>query len=156
MENNKTIITMPALKQIVQEELQAVMFEQKTLVPLLISKKAWIPAYDDEAIKSAPAEAWSELMYIVRSHWDGRAQLGLTDEEKAAMASMPVQKKLKRLSRNADRAGAGRLPKTATADINYFVPSNKTPTAARATGLGQEFLNVGLGGYGGSPEEVPL
>jgi len=116
-------ITTVRLRQIIQEEIEAVMHEQSGgLLSTLVSRRVpWMcrsgetdclkNTWSDKVIKSEPGAACGEVLINVWRYLIGNEfPKGLSDEEKKAMESPKVKKLLDGLSRSAGKARKGRLP----------------------------------------------
>ena len=137
-------ITKQQLKQIIREELQTVLSEvDKNFVFWLIKKaKPWLERiWTSEAIQESPGEAYYALMLEIKRHWEGAALLGMSQGQKDAMASFPVQALFTQLMERAKKsADTGVVASEAFDDLNYFVPDSKRLDSALKTGLGTEHL----------------
>lgn len=150
------------LRRIIQEELQSVLSEETDLDNLAgeivrrnnlsgkgrqawINPKIWYKPADGQdraLVYTNTVEAFSEMLMQAWMHWNtpGRSlKLGLPREHLATLAALRTSK-LAALKSTADE---GVLPASPISMLDYFVPKNRTPDAALASGLGREHLRGG-------------
>jgi len=152
-------ITIVRLRQIIQEELEAAIYEQSGgLIDTLISRRVpWMcrsgqteclkADWPDEAIESEPNLACSAVLNNVWSYLIGsKFPMGLSDQEKLAMESPKVKKLLKNLNRSAANARRGKLSSSKMEVLlDYWAADDKTADSFRkTTTFGEDFLNVGM------------
>lgn len=139
-------ISKSQLKQIIKEELEKVLNENVDLKNLAgeIARRnkmgKWMK-WKTKEIYEDPTGAFGEMLTAAWSHWTGdRLPMGLSREHQAALKSSAVQTKLRTLLSTAQ---AGSVPSEPINMLEYFVPINKTPDEALASGLGKEYLKGG-------------
>ena len=155
-------ISKSRLRQIIKEELENVLSEEEDLSSLAgeivrrnnlsgKGKQAWLnpkvwykPAdgQDKPLVYTNTVEAFSELLLQAWMHWNTPAQtlkLGLPREHLATLAALRTSK-LAALKSTADE---NVLPEDTFGMMDYFLPKNRTPDAALASGLGREHLQGG-------------
>lgn len=139
-------ITKSQLKQIIKEELENVLSEKVDLKNLAgeIDRRnkmgKWM-RWKTKEIYEDPTGAFEEMLTAAWSHWTGdRLPMGLSREHQAALKSSAVQTKLRTLLSTAQ---AGSVPSEPIKMLEYYVPKNKTPDEALASGLGKEYLTGG-------------
>ncbi len=135
------------LRRIIQEELQSVLSEEVDLDNLAgeIARRnkigKWMK-WQSKEIYQDPTRAFGEMLLAAWMHWNtpGRSlKLGLPREHLATLAALRTSK-LAALKSTADE---GVLPASPISMLDYFVPKNRTPDAALASGLGREHLRGG-------------
>ena len=134
------------LRRIIQEELQSVLSEEVDLDNLAgeIARRnkigKWMK-WQSKEIYQDPAGALGEMLTSAWSHWTGdRLPMGLSREHQATLNSAEVRTKLQALLSTAQQ---GAVPTSPIKMLDYYVPQNRTPDAALASGLGREHLQGG-------------
>ena len=134
------------LRRIIQEELQSVLSEEIDLDNLAgeIARRnkigKWMK-WRSKEIYQDPTGAFGEMLTAAWSHWTGdRLPMGLSREHQAALNSPEVRTKLQTLLATAQE---GAVPPNPINMLDYYVPQNRTPDAALASGLGREHLRGG-------------
>ena len=134
------------LRQIIKEELENVLSEEEDLNNLAgdIARRnkmgKWMK-WRSKEIYQDPTGALGEMLTAAWSHWTGdRLPMGLSREHQAALNSPEVQTKLQTLLAAAQE---GAVPPNPINMLDYYVPKNRTPDAALASGLGREHLRGG-------------
>jgi len=144
-------ITKNRLRQIIKEELQNVLGEVEGSDLLNLAgdiarrngalRDPWID-FTQEEIMANPAEAFSAVLTAAWDHWSRPARslaVGLPRESLAALKALR-RTQLATLKSTADE---GVVPDGAIKMLDYYLPQDRTPDAALASGLGREHLRGG-------------